>query len=283
MQGRGHRKDELHQWDELKQNQRVQLEDLLEHHWNNRGDTFTQPVEGYSLAGEEKPHTGEAVLLTPHWAHNSSGLPGAKAQTGTLENRESQDGRIRDDKTISSVDNLGSEVKKELEGENGQLLDRSEGKVRDETQSPSLQDDTKPSKGRTDGFSPSVTGNPRGGVGHTGTGGSWFKPTKEPNPDPRERVRQRDNETPEEVRVGQEKEENVEREREELLLLHKKLDQEKEILRQKQLDQEEEERQKGTKTDSHLESKHHHHLHHPQTTQAPGKRHYWLLTQVTGR
>lgn len=278
MQGKGHRKDELHQWDELKQNQKVQLEDLLEQHWSNRGDTFTQPVEGYSLAGEEKPHTGEAVLLTPHWAHNSSRLPGTKDQTGTLENRESQDGRILDDnKTVAPVDNTGSEVKKELEeGENGQLLHQSKGKVREETQSPSLQDDTKASKGHTDGFSHPVTWNPQVSFGHTETGGSWLKPTKEPNPDPRERVRQRDNETPEEVMVVTKGEENVEREREELLLLHKKLDQEKDILRQKQLDHEEEERQKGKKTDSHLQSKHHYH--HPQTTQAPGKRHYyWLM------
>lgn len=279
MQGKGHHKDELHQWDELKQNQGVQLEDLLEQHWNNRGDTFTQPVEGYSLAGKEKPHTGEAVLLSPHWAHNSSRLPGTKEQTGTLENRDSQDGRILDDnKTVSFVDNTGSEVKKDLEeGENGQLLDQSKGEVREETQSPSLQDDTKPSKGHTDGFTHPVTWIPQVGFGHTETGGSWLKPIKEPNPDPREWVRQRDNETPEEVRVVQEEEENVEREREELLLLHKKLDQEKVILRQKQLDHEEKERQKGKKTASHLQSKHHHH--HPQTTQAPGKRNYPLLTE----
>lgn len=251
MQGKGHRKDELHQWDELKQNQRVRLEDLLEQHWNNRGDTFTQPVEGYSLAGEEKAHSGEAVLLTPHWAHNSSSLPGTKDQTGTLQNRESQDGRIQGD---------------------------NKTEVREETHSPSLQDDTKPSKGLTDGFSQPVTWNPQVSFGHTETGGSRLKPTKEPNPDPGARVRQRDNETPEEVRVAQAEKESVEREKEELLLLHKKLDQEKEILRQKQLDQEEEERQKGTKTDSHLQSKHH--SHHLQTTQAPGKS--LLVTDSNG-
>lgn len=246
------------------------MEDLFEQHWNNRGDTFTQPVDGYSLAGQENPHTGEAVLLTPHWAHNSSRLAGTKDQTGTVENR---DGRILDDnKTASSVDSTGSEVKKELEeGKNGP--DRSEGEVREETQSPSQQDDTKPSQGHTEGFSHPVTVS----LGHTEAGGSRFKPTKEPNPDPREQVRQRDNETPEEVKIVQE-EENVEREREELLLLHKKLDQEKEILRQKQLDHGEEERQKGKKTDSQLQSKHH----HLQTTQAPGKRHYRLLIHVTG-
>lgn len=166
------------------------------------------------------------------------------------------------------MDNIGSKVKKELEeGETGQLLDQSNGEVREETRSPSLQDEIKPSKGQTGGSSHPVTWIPQVSLGHTETGGSWLKPTKEPNPDPRERVRQRDNETPEEVRVLQEEE--VEREREELLLLHKKLDQEKEILRQKQLNHEEEERQKGQKGDSHLQSKH---PHHPPTTQAPGKR-----------
>lgn len=275
MQGKGHHKDELHQWDELKQNQRVRLEDLLEQQWNNRGDTFTQPVEGYSLGGKETLHPGEAVLLTPHWAHNSSRLPGTKDQTGAPENRESQDGKVLDDnKTVSPVDNIGSQVKKKMEeeNENGQLLDQSKGQVREKTQNPSLQDDAKPSKGHTEGFPQPVTWIPQVSLGHTEAGGSWLKPTKEPNPDPRERVRQRDNETPEEVRVVQEEEEvNGQREREELLLLHKKLDQEKEILRQKQLDHEEEERQKGKKMDSHPQSKHHHH--HLQTTQAPGKRH----------
>lgn len=240
----------------------------MEQHWNNRGDTFTQPMEGFSLAGE-KPHTGEADLLTLHWAYNSSRLPGTNEQTGTLENSESQNGRIPDhNKTVSPVDNIGSEVRKVLEkGKNGQLLDQSEMGVREEAQTPSVQDDT--------------TWISQVSFGHTETGGSWLKPTKEPNPDPREWVRQRDNETPEEVRVVQEEEENVERERKELLLLHKKLDQEKEILRQKQLDHEEEERQKGKKTDGHLQSKQHHY--HRQTTQAPGKRHYRLLTHATGR
>ncbi|XP_056870585.1 uncharacterized protein pdgfbb isoform X1 [Takifugu flavidus] len=263
--GKGHRKDDLHQWDELKHNQRVQLEDLLEQHWNTRGDTFTQPVDGYSQTGADKSLTGEAVLLTPHWTHNSTRPTGTNDQTGTLENRESKDGRILDDnKTVPSVDRVSSEVKKELEeSENGHLL--TQGDEEDgEKMTPSMQEDKKLSKGHTDGFAHHVTRNPQAGFGHTEAGRSWLKPTKEPNPDPRERVRQRDNETPEEVQ--QEEEDKVEREREELLLLHKKLDQEKEILRQKQLNQEGEERQKGKKTESHPQSKHHH---HPQTTQAP--------------
>lgn len=248
------------------------MEDLFEQHWNNRGNTFTQPVNGYSLAGDDK--SGEAVLLPPHWAHNSTRLTGTKDQTGTLENRESKGGRIPDDnKTVSSsVDNTATEVKTALEGGGtGQLLNRNEEEATEKI-SPSLQEDKKLSKGHTDGSSHPVTNNPQASVGHTEAGGSWLKPTKEPNPDPRGGVRQRDNETPEEERVKQEEEDKVGREREELLLLHKKLDQEKEILRQNQLNREEEERQKGQNTDSRLQSKHH----HPQTTQAPGKRNYWL-------
>ncbi|CAB1430552.1 unnamed protein product [Pleuronectes platessa] len=93
-------KDELHQWDELKQNQRARLEELLEQHWSPRGDTFTQPGEGYSLAGDDTSRSaGEAVLLVPHWTHNSSRLH------GTEENPENVDGN----KTVSSVDNVGVE------------------------------------------------------------------------------------------------------------------------------------------------------------------------------
>lgn len=242
----------------------------MEQHWNTRGDTFTQPVDGYSLAGADKSLAGEAVLLTPHWTHNSTRPTGTNDQTGTLENRESKDGRILDDnKTVPSVDRVGDEVKKELEESGkGRLLTRGDEEV-GEKMTPSMQEDQKLSKGHTDGFAHHVTKNPEAGFGHSEVGRSWLKPTKEPNPDPRERVRQRDNETPEEVRVQQEEEDKVEREREELLLLHMKLDQEKEILRQKQLNQEGEERQKGKKTESHPHSKNHHHL---QTTQAPGKK-----------
>lgn len=249
----------------------------MEQHWNNRGDTFTQPVDGYSLAGADKSLTGEAVLLTPHWTHNSTRPTGTNDQTGTLENGESKDGRILDvNKTVPSVDRVGSEVKKEPEeSENGHLVTRGD-KEFGEKMTPSMQEDQKLSKGHTDGFAHHVTRNPQADFVHTEAGMSRLKPTKEPNPDPRERVRQRDNETPEEVRVQQEEEDKVEREREELLLLHKKLDQEKEILRQNQLNQEEEERQKGKKTESQPQSKHHH---HPQTTQAPGKRNYWLLLE----
>ncbi|TKS91635.1 Platelet-derived growth factor subunit B [Collichthys lucidus] len=260
-----HTKDELHQWDELKQNQRAHLEDLLEQHWNPRGDTFTQPGEGYSLAGEDASRSGEAILYGPHWAHNSTSLLGTKDQTENLENVEGKNGWISDgNKTVSSVDNV--EVKNKLvEGGDGLLLNRTEGKVNEEnrsrgdgtqTQSPLSQEDkSKFSKSHTSGFSHPVTQNPQVKFSPTEATnervGIRFKPTKEPNPGPGEQERRRDNETPEEVRILQTEEEKLEQERKELLLLHKRLDQEKEILRQQQMKREEEERQKEKQPEHH--------------------------------
>lgn len=257
-----HSKDELHQWDDLKQNQRARLEDLLEQHWNNRGDTFSQPPEGYSLAGEDASRSGEAILFAPHWAHNSTGLLGIKDETENLEDEGSRDGRISDGrKTVSSVDNVGVEVKNKLVADgDGLLLNRT--KENEGTQSPLQQGDkSKFTNNHMIGLS--VTQNPQTKISPTEAAGSKFSMTKEPNPEPREAVKRRDNETPEEVRILEE--EKLEKEREELLLLHKMLDQEKELLRQQQL-KKEEERQKGKKADSHLHGKQHHHL---QTTQTP--------------
>lgn len=276
-----HSKDELHQWDELKQNQRAHLEDLLEQHWSPRGDTFTQAGEGYSLAGEETSRTGEAVLFAPHWAHNATRLLETKDQTVERMNDKISDGN----KTVSSVDNVGDNVKNKLvDGGDGMLLNSTDEKViegnrsRDEgmhTHSPLWQED-KLSKSHMTGSSQPVTQTPQAKFGPTEApgerAGSRFRPTKEPNPEPREQTRRRDNETPEEVRILQIEEEKLEQERKELLLLHKRLDQEKEILRQQQMKREEEERQRVKETDSHhhLHGKHHHHLqtttHKPVTT-----------------
>ncbi len=284
-----HSKDELHQWDELKQNQRAHLEDLLEQHWSPRGDTFTQPGEGYSLAGEDASRSGEAILFAPHWAHNSTRLLGTKDQTENLENVVRKTDGISDgNKTVPSVDNDGTEVKdRVVEGGDGLPHNRTEGNVNAEngsrdkdtqTQSPLWQDDkSKFPKSHQGGFSHHAAQDPQAKFSPTAaTGervGSRFRPTKEPNPDPREPSRRRDNETPEEVRILQIEEEKLEQERKELLLLHKRLDQEKEILRQHQMKREEEERQKGKETDSqhHLHGKHHHHL-QTETTQKPGNR-----------
>ncbi|XP_022612763.1 stress response protein nst1-like isoform X1 [Seriola dumerili] len=268
-----HSKDELHQWDELKQNQRAHLEDLLEQHWSPRGDTFTQPGEGYSLAGEDTSRSGEAVHFAPHWAHNSSGLHATGEQS---ENVERKDGRISDgNKTVSSEGDVGVEPKnKMVEGGNGLLLNVTEGKVNEgnggrdkaaQTRSPLLQEDkSKFTKSHTSGISPPVTQNPQAKFSPTEETisqrvGSRARPTKEPNPDPRQQARRRENETPEEERILQIEEAKLEEERRELLLLHKRLDQEKEILRQQQVKREEEERQREKEADGrhHLHGKHH--------------------------
>lgn len=267
-----HSKDELHQWDDLKQNQRAHLEDLLEQHWSPRGDTFTQHGEGYSLAGDDTSRSEEAILYGPHWAHNSTGLLGSKDQTENQEHVERKNGRISEgNKTLSAADNAGVDQKLAEVGD-GLLLNSTEGKINEgnretQTHSPSWRDDK--SK-----FSKPATHNPQAKFSPTEATaeqvGSRFRPTKEPNPDPREQVRRRGNETPEEERILQIEKEKLEEERTELLLLHKRLDQEKEILRQQQMKREEEERQKEKETDSqhHLHNKHHHHL-QTTTTQKP--------------
>lgn len=258
-----HSKDELHQWDELKQNQRSHPEDLLEHHWNPRGDTFSQS-EGYSLAGEEASRSGETPLLTPHWAHNSTGPFGTKDQ-----NLENKNGGISGAASADNVDmDAGNKVE---EGGDGLLLNRTEGRANEATQSPSQQEDkSKFPNSHTGGSFQTVTPNPQYNLSPAeATGdrsGSMFRPTKEPNPEPRQLGRRRDNETPEETTSLQAEQKKAEQEREELLLLHKRLDQEKEILRKQQMKHEEEERQQETKAEGQPHGKPYHHLH---TTQTP--------------
>lgn len=266
-----HSKDELHQWDELKQNQGANPEDLLEHHWNPRGDTFSQS-EGYSLAGEETSRSGETLLLTPHWAHNSTGPFGTKDQ-----NLENKNGGISGAASAENVDiDAGNKVE---EGSDGLLLNRTEGRANEEMQRPSQQEDkSKIPNSHTGGSFHTVTQNPQYKLTPTGAigdrVGSMFRPTKEPNPEPRELGRRRDNETPEETTSLQVDQKKAEQEREELLLLHKRLDQEKEILRQQQMTREQEERQQETKVEDELHGKPNRHLH---TTQTPGKRHNQML------
>lgn len=261
-----HSKDELHQWDELKQNQRANPEDLLERHWNPRGDTFSQS-EGYSLAVEETSRSGETLLLTPHWAHNSTRSFGTKDL-----NLENKNGGISGAASAENVDiDAGNKVD---EGGDGLLLNRTDGRANEATQSPSQQEDkSKFPNSHTDGSFQTVTQNTQYKVTPAeATGdrvGSMFRPTKEPNPEPRELGGRRDNETPEETTSLQVDQKKAEQEREELLLLHKRLDQEKEIQRQQQMKREEEERQQETKAEDRLPGKSHHHLH---TTQTPGKR-----------
>lgn len=260
-----HSKDDLHQWDELKQTQRAHLEDLLEQHWSPRGDTFTEPGEGYSLAGEEAPRSGEALLFAPHWTHNSTRLHGTKDQT---ENMERKNAGVSDGN--KTMDNVGVEEKNELvEGGEGLLRNSTEGNQ--ENRNPLRRDDPL-SKTQTGGSSHAVTHNQEAKFSPTEAPNErvWtrFRPTKEPNPDPRELARRRDNDTPEEVQILQSEEERLQQERKELLLLHKRLDQEKEILRQQQVKREEEERQKEKDLQHYLHGKHHHHHLHT-TTQKP--------------
>ena len=246
----------------------------MEQHWNPRGDTFPQPVEGYSLEGEDASRSGEAILFSSHWAHNSTRLLGTKDQTEIPENKESKNGRISEGtRTVSSTENGGFEVKNKLaEGVDGLLLNRTEGKVNERTQDPLPQDDTsKISKNPTSGSSHPVTPNPQVKLSSTEAVGSRFRPTKEPNPERGDYEKQRDNETPDELRILKVEEERLEQERKELLLLHKRLDQEKEILRQQQIKREEEERQKGKRRENQHHTKHHH---LQTTTITPGKRYY---------
>lgn len=266
-----HSKDELHQWDELKQNQRPHLEDLLDQHWSSRGDTFP-PGEGFSLPGEEPSQSGEAVRHSPHWAHNSTRLHGTKEQTG---NPERKDGN----KTVFSDNEL-------VEGGDGLLPNSSEGRVTEEdrgkdegTQTHSLEDNSEFSVGDTWDVSQPVTQSPQAKFSPaqetvSERAGSRFRPTKEPNPDPRNQARRRHNETPEEERILQIEETKLEEERKELLLLHKRLDEEKELLRQQQMKRDEDERQKEKETDRRHQLHGKHHQLQQTTTQRPGLDQY---------
>ncbi|XP_053708199.1 platelet-derived growth factor subunit B isoform X1 [Synchiropus splendidus] len=166
-----HSKDELHHRDGLKQNQGSHLQDLLQHHWSPRGDTFTHG--GFSLA-KGNQH-GEPALDTPRWTYNSTGQ-------------------------------LGGNKSEELV-EAG--LTGTEGNTSEGGEDRSLTPQAKPGPSQA-------------------TVLSRFRPTKEPNPDPR-----RENDTPEEESILKLEEKILEQERRELLLLHQRLDQEKELLRQK--------------------------------------------------
>lgn len=265
-QVKAHSKDELHQLDELKQNQRAHLGDLLEQHWNPRGDTFTQSEEGYSLAGKDIPPSGEGILFPPHWATNSTRLLGTEDQTEKQVSAEWEDGKVSEDnKAVSSVGNMDSEVTRKS-GKDEDTLPHS---------LPRHEDESRFSKSQTKGLSQHVTENPQVKLSLSEESVvekevSRSRPTKEPNPEPREQARRRENDTPEVARMLRIEEEKLEAERKELMLLHKRLDQEKEILRQQQIKREEEERLKEKETESqhHLLGKHHPH-HQQSTTQTP--------------
>lgn len=266
-------KDELHQWDELKHNQRAHLEDLLEQQWSPRGDTFNQPQGGYSLPGPDGPRPGEAFLFATHWGNNSRGVEGAESER--RENVGRQDVNMsHSNKTVSVADNVVDTLKNKLvEDENGPLLNDTEGNQDKTAAADTRGNKSELTQNHSSDVSRPVTQHPP--VKHSPTEealhhrvGSRFGPTKEPNPDPRGQGRRRQNETPQEERVTQVEDDKLEEKRRALLLLHKSLDQEKEIVRQQQMKREEEERQRQKETDGrhHAHGKHHHLL----TTQKPG-------------
>ncbi|KAK7939444.1 hypothetical protein WMY93_002770 [Mugilogobius chulae] len=209
-QVRVHSKDELHQWDELKQNQRSHMEhELMDQRWNPRGDTFTQPADSSSLPREHASQTEEVLYITPHWSHNYTS-----------------------NKTAHFAGNVTTEIREKVQDIPSSSLEEST-----QTHSPLWHQD-KYTQIQMSTSSAPVTPNPDTKRSHTEANldERRFRPTKEPNPDPPEA--------------------KLEEERRELLLLHKRLDQEKEILRQQQLEQQRD-------ADSHL---HKHHRHHVQTT-----------------
>ncbi|KAM4716848.1 uncharacterized protein pdgfbb [Anableps anableps] len=274
-----HSKDELHQLDALKQNQRAHLEDFPEQHWDPRADTFPQPGEGYSLAGEDTSRSEETILFPPHWAHNFTRLLGTEDQIEMQENVGMKNVEVSKDKSGPSLGNVDVEAKEKL-GEDG--FNSTEGNPKighklTQTNSPvGLDDKSIPFRSHTTGLSKAVAENPQAIFNPSEETfnervRSRFRPTKEPNPDPRELAGRRENETPDVQRMLQMEEEKLEAEKKELLLLHKRLDEEKDLLRQQKMKQEEEERLKEKETDSqHLQHRKHHHLHtttpKPETT-----------------
>ncbi|XP_014846968.1 PREDICTED: uncharacterized protein LOC106920463 isoform X1 [Poecilia mexicana] len=265
-------KDELHQLDELKPNQRPHLG----HRWDPRGDAFPQPGEGYSLAGEDVSRSEEAVLFPSHWDHNFPRFLETEEQTELQENVGTKNDEVSKDNAGPPADNVDVEGKMKM-GEDG--FDSTEGNPKaghkhTQTHSPlGLDDKSKPFKSHSAGLSEGVAENSQAMLNpseetFTERARGRVRSTKEPNPEPREPAGRRANETPDVERMSQIAEEKLEAERKELLLLHKRLDEEKELLQQQKMKQEEEERLNERETDS--QHRKHHHLHttepKPETT-----------------
>ncbi|XP_047213907.1 uncharacterized protein LOC124863539 isoform X1 [Girardinichthys multiradiatus] len=265
-----HSKNKLHQLDELKQNQRADLEDFLEQQWDPRGDTIHHPGDGYSVAGEDVSLSEETVFFPPHWAHNFTRVLGTEDQMEAQENVGSRNVEVSKDKSGPSMGDVGVEAKTRL-GEDG--LNSTEGNTKTghkdtQTHNPLGQDDkSKPFRSHNGvAEKPQAMFNPSEETLIEVK--SMFRPTKEPNPEPRQLAGRRENETPDVERMLQTEEEKLEAERKELLLLHKRLNEEKELLRQQKMKQEEEERLKEKETHSqHLQHRKHHHLHTTSKTE----------------
>ncbi|XP_056435405.1 uncharacterized protein pdgfbb [Gadus chalcogrammus] len=275
--GKSHSKEELHRQDEIKKNQRVHLEKLLEQHWSPRGDTFTPPEEEqhYSPAGAGAgagggaSHSGGAVLRTPHWVHNASRLLETNDSTGIQGKGAGQWGPTSSPLDVpgAGVEGPGGAVEPSLSlnstEERARMdlgLQKNADRHRETQRGGERSTDPKSHEKDLDTPNqqvPSIASNQDGGGGR-------FRPTKEPNPDPPGKGRHGGNETPEQERKLQMEEAQLEEERRELLLLHKRLDREKELIRLQQLKQEEErEQEKESGQQPHLQYKQHHHL---QTT-----------------
>lgn len=274
-----HSKGELHQLDELKQNQRAHLDDFLEQHWDPRGDTLPQPGEGYSLAGKDMSPSEETVFFTPHWAHNFTKLLGTEEQIEAQENVGTKSFEVSKDNSGTSVGNMDVETKTKVVEDGFNSTEGNPKKGHKHTQTHSflgLDDKSKPFKSHTNGLSKDVAENPQAVFNPSEETfvervRSRFRPTKEPNPEPRELPGRRENETPDVARMLQMEEEKLEAERKELLLLHKRLDEEKELLRQHKMKQEEEESLRVTERGTqHLQHRKHNNLH--TTTPKPGNK-----------
>ncbi|KAK0133719.1 Platelet-derived growth factor subunit B [Merluccius polli] len=232
--------------------------------WNSTGAPEETPSprqeeeqQHYSLAGGGgATRPGETVLHTPRWVHNASMLLEADDGTGIRG-----EGAGRRNHTLSPLDVPGGGGVKRVDGvlEPSLSLNGSDERARvDWGQQKSVDMHRETRRGE----SSSVPGGDASD--HGGGSGIRHRPTKEPNPDPPGPGGRGANHTPEEERRLRMQEERVEEERRELLLLHKRLDQEKELIRLQQLKQEEErEQEKARGQQHHLHHKQHYHL---QTT-----------------
>ncbi|XP_041719641.1 trichohyalin [Coregonus clupeaformis] len=268
-------KEELHRRDELKHNQRIQLEDLLDQHWNPK-DTSSKPGEGkggYGLNHDK---------MDPQWVLNATRQLGAKEWTGRRHDMEEERDSSSVNGTTTAVDvdmaQLDHEKRDGVETRGDSLFNITEGNVsRGDRQQGSLslseeEGDQETQRQPTQTQSPSLRTNTSKQQRHGNNSSSEetksreganqrmeqrFHPTEETNQRPESRFppleetdqRRKDNETPDSERRLQHalqlEQEKLEEERKELLLLHRRLDDEKELLRweQQKQQQEEEEQQ----------------------------------------
>lgn len=265
-------KEELHRRDELKHNQRIQLEDLLDQHWN--------PKDTSSDAGEGKGGYGlDHDKMDPQWVLNATSQLGAKEWTEHRHHDDMEEGRdsssVNGTTTAMDIDmaQLDHEKSDGIEIRGDTLFNITEGNVsRGDRQQGSLslseEGDQETQRQPTQTQSPSLRTNTSKQQQH-GTNSSSeetksreganqrmeqrFHPTEEINQRPESRFppleeagqRRKDNETPDSERRLQHalqlEQEKLEEERKELLLLHRRLDDEKEHLRREQQKQQQEE------------------------------------------